>query len=166
MRSARRGAVLGATIAVAGAAFACRAPASPAGTSTTAAPAAADQSAGSRRATLAVHCYETRTADGSVFSFQYTDYVGEVVGILDYAFHEKDGAHGTFRGRRAGDLITARWTHTVEGTTQTQEVLIRLEGDRAVKANGDLAEGPDGVLRLKDSAAAVFNEAFARVQCD
>lgn len=101
-----------------------------------------------------------------MLSFQFTDYDGGVVGILDYAFKEKDSAHGTFSGRREGDLITARWTHTVEGATQTQDVLVRLESDRAVKANGELVEGPDGVLRLKDAAAAVFNEAFARVQCD
>ena len=33
--------------------------------------------------------------DGSVLSFQYTEYYDDVVGILDYTFAEKDGAHGT-----------------------------------------------------------------------
>jgi hypothetical protein len=46
------------------------------------------------------------------------------------------------------------------------EVLIRLEPDRAVKANGEPTTGADGVLRLKERSAATFNERFERVQCD
>ena len=104
--------------------------------------------------------------DGSVLRLQFTDNEGEVVGILDYRFKEKDRAQGTLRGRREGDMITALWTHMVEGVTQTQEVLIRLQSDRAVKANGELVQGLDQVLRLKDPAAASFDESFTRLACE
>jgi hypothetical protein len=140
---------------------ACRPPAS-----STAAPAPGETPGGSPKAAIGVHCYESRMSDGSVLSFHYADYAGGVVGILDYDFKEKDGAHGTLDGRRQDDLIIAVWTSTIEGTTERQEVLIRLEPDRAVKANGELAVGADGVLRLKDPSAATFNESFGRVQCD
>jgi hypothetical protein len=129
------------------------------------APAAAGVD-GVPRAALAVNCFETRTQDGSVQSFHYSDLAGEVVGVLDYDFKEKDGAHGTFSGKRQDDLISAIWTRAIEGSTERQEVLIRLEPDRAVKANGELIAGADGVLRLKDRSAASFNEVFGRVQCD
>jgi hypothetical protein len=115
---------------------------------------------------MGVHCYESRMPEGSVLSFHNTDYSGGIVGILDYDFREKDGAHGTLSGRRQDDLITAVWTRTIEGTTERQQVLIRLEPGRAVKANGELAANADGLLRLKDRSAASFNEAFERVQCD
>lgn len=88
--------------------------------------------------------------DGSILSFHYADYAGGVVGILDYDFTEKDGAHGTLDGRRQDDIITAVWTRAIEGTTERQEVLIRLEPEGAVQVNGELATGADGVLRLKD----------------
>ena len=54
----------------------------------------------------------------------------------------------------------------MEGSDQVQEILVRVEGDRALKANGELTEGRDRVLRLKDPAAAAFNESFTRVRCD
>jgi hypothetical protein len=117
-------------------------------------------------AAMAMHCFENRLPDGSVVSFHYAHTGERVVGILDYAFVQKDSAHGTFRGRLDGGTITALWAHTVEGSDQVQEVLVRVEGDRALKANGELTEGRDRVQRLKDPAAAAFNESFTRVRCD
>ena len=46
------------------------------------------------------------------------------------------------------------------------EILVRVEGDRVLKANGELTERRDRVLRLKDPAAAAFNESLTRVRCD
>jgi hypothetical protein len=118
------------------------------------------------KAKFAVHCFEQRFPDGSVLSFQYTDYYDDVVGILDYAFAEKDGAHGTFKGKKKDNLITATWSYMIEGSNQTEEILIKIEGDKAIKASGELVEGKDGKLSLKDPAAATWAETFTRVQCD
>ena len=117
-------------------------------------------------AAMTMHCFENRLPDGSVVSFHYAETGERVAGILDYAFVQKDSAHGTFRGRIDGGTITALWAHTVEGSDQVQEILVRVEGDRALKANGELAEARDRVLRLKAPAAAAFNERFTRVRCD
>ena len=115
---------------------------------------------------MAMHCFENRLPDGSVVSFHYAETGERVAGILDYAFVEKDSAHGTFRGRIDAGTITAVWTHAVEGSEQSQEIIVRVQSDRAIKANGELIEGRDNVLRLKDPAAAAFNESLARVRCD
>jgi hypothetical protein len=113
----------------------------------------------------AVHCFESRLPDESVLRFQYTEHGGGITGVLDYDFAEKDGAHGTLTGQRDGEVITALWTRTIEGVTETQEVRIRIERDRAVKANGELVGGTDKVLRLRDPEHAIFNETFDRVRC-
>ncbi len=99
-------------------------------------------------------------------SLQYIEYQDEVVGILDYAFAEKDGAHGTFRGKKEGEMINAKWDYMVEGATQSEAIMIKLEGDKAVKASGELVEGKDGVLSLKDATKATWAETFSRVDCD
>lgn len=118
------------------------------------------------KAKFAVNCFEQRFPDGSVLSFQYTEYYEDVVGILDYSFAEKDGAHGTFKGKKNGDIITATWSYIVEGSNQTEEIMVKIEGDKAVKASGELKEGKDGTLSLKDPAKATWVETFTRVQCD
>ncbi len=113
-----------------------------------------------------VYCYEQRMPDGSVLSFQYTDYYDDIVGILDYSFAEKDGAHGTFKGKKEGNVITAVWGYVVEGSQQQEEIMVKIEGDNAIKASGELMETPGGLLKLKDPAGASWVETFGRVQCD
>jgi len=118
------------------------------------------------KAKFAVHCFEDRYPDGSVLSLQYTEYYDDIVGILDYSFYEKDGAHGTFKGTKNGNLITATWSYTIEGSEQTEEILIKIEGDKALRASGELTEGEAGTLVLKDPAKLSWEEMFKRVACD
>lgn len=113
-----------------------------------------------------VHCYEQRLPDGSVLSFQYTEYYDDIVGILDYSFAEKDGAHGTFKGQKVGNVITAVWDYTVEGAQQQEEIMVKIEGNKAIKASGELVEAPGGLLKLKDPAGASWVETFDQVACD
>jgi hypothetical protein len=132
--------------------------------SATTTPAVAEPAAA--KAKFPVNCYEQRFPDGSVLSFHYTDYYDDIVGILDYSFAEKDGAHGTFKGKKEGNIITATWNYMVEGSNQTEEIMVKLEGDKALKASGELVEAADGTLKLKDAANATWAETFTRVQCD
>lgn len=128
--------------------------------------APATETAAPAKAKFPVHCFENRLPDGSVLSFQYTEYYDDIVGILDYSFADKDGAHGTFKGKKDGNLIAATWSYTVEGSEQTEEILFRIEGDKAMKASGELSESEDGKIRLKDPASASWDETYSRVQCD
>lgn len=129
-------------------------------------PTAPAQETAAEKAKFPVHCFEQRFPDGSVISFQYTEYYEDVVGILDYSYAEKDGAHGTFKGAMEGNMITATWNYIVEGSNQTEIVLFKIEGDKALKASGELEEYESGKLRLKDPATAKWEETFERVECD
>jgi hypothetical protein len=119
------------------------------------------------KAKFPVNCFEERLQDGSVLSIQYTEYYDEIVGILDYSFAEKDGAHGTFKGTKEGNIITATWSYVVEGSNQKEEIMIKTEGDKAFKASGELMETKGGLLKLKDPKNVTWSdEVFTRVQCD
>jgi len=104
--------------------------------------------------------------DSSVMSFHYTEYYDDIVGILDYSFAEKDGAHGTFKGTKDGNVITATWNYIIEGSNQVEVVMFKIEGDKALKASGELEETPDGKLKMKDPTTATWEETFLRVECD
>jgi hypothetical protein len=110
-------------------------------------------------------CFENRLPDGSVLTFRFNQRGNRVEGVLDYTFAEKDGAHGTFAGNRDGDIIRALWTYTVEGSQQSEQIMVRIEEKQAVKASGELVEGPNGVLELKDPEKATWAEVFPRVAC-
>lgn len=148
--------------------FACKPADKPAGPSTATPPASPEAPAptASPKATFPVHCFEQRMPDGSVLSFYYTEYYEDIVGILDYTFAEKDGAHGTFKGKKEGNIITATWSYTVEGSNQVEEIMVKIEGDKAMKASGELEEAKDGTLKLKAPGQAKWEETFTRVQCD
>ncbi len=119
------------------------------------------------KAKFPVNCFEQRMPDGSVLSFQYTDYYDDIVGILDYSFAEKDGAHGTFKGTKEGDIITATWSYVVEGSNQKEEIVVKINGDKAMKGSGELIETKSGVLKIKDPKTINWDgEVFTRVQCD
>lgn len=136
------------------------APAAPVATPAPAQPAIA-------KAKFPVNCFEQRLPDGSVLSFHYTEYYDQIVGILDYTFAEKDGAHGTLKGTKEGDIITALWSYTVEGSDQQEEVIFKITGDKAAKGSGELTETKSGVLKLKDPAKVDWTaEVFTRVNCD
>ncbi|MFM9948062.1 MAG: hypothetical protein ACKV1O_09005 [Saprospiraceae bacterium] len=118
------------------------------------------------KAKFPVHCFEQRMPDGSVISFHYTEYYDDIVGILDYSFAEKDGAHGTFKGTKDGNVITATWNYIIEGSNQVEVVVFKIEGDKAMKASGELEETPDGKLQMKDPTTATWEETFTKVECD
>ncbi|MCC6461000.1 MAG: hypothetical protein IT260_11050 [Saprospiraceae bacterium] len=118
------------------------------------------------KAKFAVHCFEQHLPDSSVFSLHYTVYYETIVGILDYTFTDKDGAHGTFTGTLTDNVISATWNYSIEGSEQTEEILIKIEGDKAYRGYGELQEGKDGHLTLKDPSQVKWEDAFTRVQCD
>ncbi len=43
---------------------------------------------------------------------------------------------------------------------------IKIEGDKALRASGELTEGEAGTLVLKDPAKLSWEETFTRVECD
>ena len=103
--------------------------------------------------------------DGSIVSLQYIEYFDEVVGIFDYAFEEQDSAYGTFTGTLADNVITARWNYAVEGAQQMEWILIRVDGNLAYRAHGELVADESGEMSLKDPASPAWSETMSRVRC-
>ena len=113
-----------------------------------------------------VHCFQSVRADGSTVSLQFIEYVDAVVGIFDYAFEDQDGAYGTFTGTLADNVINAEWSYAIEGAQQIERILIRVDGNRAYRAHGELVADESGELSLKDPGNPAWSESLSRVSCD
>jgi hypothetical protein len=84
----------------------------------------------------------------------------------EYHWHpfQKDGGHGTLKGTKKDNLITADWSYTIEGAKQVEEVVFKMEGDKLMKAEGAL-DDKSGRLVIKDKSKMTFPEVFNKADC-
>ena len=85
----------------------------------------------------------------------------------DYHWHpdQKDGGHGTLKGIKKDNMITADWNYTIEGANQIEEVVFKMEGDKLMQAQNEL-DDKSGKLVIKDKSKLKFTEVFNKVNCN
>lgn len=88
----------------------------------------------------------------------------EVSGEMNWIPWEKDGARGTLKGTKEGDIIKATWSYMIEGSNQAEAIEMKLEGDKLMRKVGELID-KDGVSVMKDPANAPYQETFMKVNC-
>lgn len=87
-----------------------------------------------------------------------------VTGEMHWHPYQKDGAHGTLKGVKKGDVITADYAYMIEGSNQMEEVVFKLEGDKLSKLEGELMEKGEKLV-LKDPAKAKYTEVYPKTDC-
>ena len=88
-----------------------------------------------------------------------------VTGEMNWTPWEKDGASGTLKGKKIGDEIIADYDYMIEGSNQSEEKIFKLEGDKLLVKVGELMDGKNGKLIMKDPAKARFSETLIKVKC-
>jgi hypothetical protein len=73
------------------------------------------------------------------------------------------GASGTLTGTIAGGLIKVVYEYTIEGSTQSEDQLLKLDGDKLYIGDGELIEGKDGRLKLKEPKKVTFTKVLNKV---
>ncbi len=131
----------------------------PAATTDTAPVAAAPTPAAPSKTT----CYALRFKK-DVTAIEMTVTGNDVTGLYAREIYEKDGAHGTFKGTIAGDLVTVTNTFMIEGNVETAEMVFKMVGDKLMEGQGEL-EGKDGHMMFKDKSKLRFEETLAPVDC-
>lgn len=77
---------------------------------------------------------------------------------------EAHGARGTLRGVvTGGGLLKVLYEYTIEGSEQTEEELLKLEGDKLFIGEGELVEQKNGKLKLKAPDKVVFEKPLSRI---
>jgi hypothetical protein len=88
----------------------------------------------------------------------------DVTGEYHWHPYQKDGGHGTLKGTKKDNMITADWNYTIEGANQIEEVVFKMEGEKLMQGQGELDE-KSGRLVIKDKSKIKFSEIFNKVNC-
>lgn len=76
------------------------------------------------------------------------------------------GAHGTISGVRGDDgLMQVLFEYTIEGSEQSEEQVLKLEGDKLFIGEGQLKEDPKNSsrLNLQDPGKVAFKQALKKI---
>jgi hypothetical protein len=91
---------------------------------------------------------------------------GESAGGTQFAGSE--GTHSAYGNLvavvRPDGIIHATWNYDIEGSEQSEEQLLKLDGDTLYLGEGELEERGPGQMVLKDPAKVVFEKALKEVE--
>jgi hypothetical protein len=91
---------------------------------------------------------------------------GEYAGGTQFAGSE--GTHSAYGNLtavvRPDGIIHATWNYDIEGSQQSEEQLLKLDGDSLYLGEGELEERGPGQMVLKDPAKVVFEKALKEIK--
>lgn len=99
-----------------------------------------------------------------VTAVQLTTEGDKVTGYMEWSPFEKDGGRGTLVGTKSGNMVTADFIFMIEGSKNIEQVVFKLDGDKLLKAEGELVD-KGGKLVLKNAAKATYPDIFNKVDC-
>lgn len=115
-------------------------------------------------------CWENRLGQ-DLTAIQLTINGSDVSGYMAWEPYEKDGARGSLKGTKTGDIITAMFDYMIEGNIQAEEVMFKLADGKLMKANNELEQKagvPEEkaiVLVIKDKTNIKWDEVFTNADC-
>lgn len=109
------------------------------------------------------YCYlEALNKDTTIVTFALN---GDVVeGEMKWLPYEKDGAIGTIKGKKVGDVITVDFDYVIEGSQQVEEKIFVMKGDELLEKSGEL-EDKNGKLVMKNPEKATVAATLKRINC-
>ncbi|MDI1314641.1 hypothetical protein [Prosthecobacter sp.] len=91
----------------------------------------------------------------------------QVTGTQNWLPKQPDGhgAHGTISGTVTDGLMRVLYEYTIEGSEQSEEEVLKLDGDKLYIGEGQLLADPknDAHLKLQDPSKVVFKKALTRL---
>lgn len=93
---------------------------------------------------------------------------GEIAGGMAFSGSQgTSSAYGSLTAViRADGIIHATWNYEIEGSAQSEEQLLKIEGDKLFIGEGELEERGPGQLVLKDRDAVTFERVLEEVHMD
>lgn len=92
----------------------------------------------------------------------------QVTGTQNWLPKQPDGhgAHGTISGKvHEGGIIKVLYEYTIEGSEQSEEEVLKLDGDKLYIGEGQLLADPknDAHLKLQDASKVVFKKPLSQI---
>lgn len=79
-------------------------------------------------------CYFSNLGQDTT-AVQITLTADKASGYLAWEPYEKDGARGKFEGERSGAYVHAQFTYMIEGAIQSEEMVLKMDGNRLYQGN-------------------------------
>ena len=91
----------------------------------------------------------------------------KVTGTQNWLPKQPDGhgAHGTISGTVRDGIIRVLYEYTIEGSEQSEEEVLKLDGDKLYIGEGQLLADPknDAHLKLEDASKVVFKKPLSKI---
>lgn len=91
----------------------------------------------------------------------------QVTGTQNWLPKQPDGhgAHGTISGKVTDGIIRVLYEYTIEGSEQSEEEVLKLDGDKLYIGEGQLLADPknDAHLKLEDPSKVVFKKGLTKI---
>jgi hypothetical protein len=87
----------------------------------------------------------------------------KVYGTKVWQPKDEHGARGTLQGIVNGDVIQVVYEYTIEGSDQSEEMVLKLDGDTLLIGEGELEDAGKGRLNLKEPNKVSFTQALKKV---
>ncbi len=73
------------------------------------------------------------------------------------------GATGRLEGKVDGELLRVLYEFEIEGSSVSEEVLLKITDDKLLFGQGELVDSGDGLMKLKEPGKVVFGKALAKL---
>jgi hypothetical protein len=87
----------------------------------------------------------------------------KVSGTKAWQPKNEHGARGYLDGIVNGDVIQVLWSYEIEGSEQSEEMVLKLDGDKLLIGEGELVEGGNGRMNLKEPNSVAFTTSLKKV---
>lgn len=91
----------------------------------------------------------------------------QVTGTQNWLPKQPDGhgAHGTISGKVTDGIMRVLYEYTIEGSEQSEEEVLKLDGDKLYIGEGQLLADPknDAHLKLQDPSKVVFKKPLTKI---
>ncbi len=112
------------------------------------------------------HCYRKVTGRDT-FVLQLVVNDGDVKGVLEYDFHEKDGNTGTVDGALKDNIFRGTYHFKSEGVTSDRPVIFKMMGDQLYEALADSADANGVPVFAADDARLHFDPSpYTKAACE
>jgi hypothetical protein len=103
--------------------------------------------------------------DKDITAIEMTTLGDDVYGFYAWEPNQKDGGRGSFKGKKTDGIVTAIFEYMVEGSIQSEEIMLKIAGDSLMKANEPL-KNQKGVMVIRDKSKIDWqNEVFISIDC-
>jgi hypothetical protein len=107
--------------------------------------------------------FASETAEGSTHIALSITEEGKVSGTKTWQPAEGHGARGWLDGIVNGDVLQVLYSYEIEGSEQSEEMVLKIAGTKLLIGEGELVDAGEGRMNLKEPNKVGFKKSLSKV---